>query len=282
MQDISFTAADGYILKGKWAVPVAAHKATVIINPATGVKKEFYLRFAQYLVQNGYRVLLYDYRGIGASAPKTLKGFKATMHQWGTFDMNAALNYVVNEKQGDAVIWIGHSVGAQLMGVLEQPQVIKKVMAINASTGYWNDFPFPYNYMVLSLWMLIGPPLTLMAGYAPMNKLGWGEALPSGVYFEWRKWCLSKAHFKDFLTAHTGSPVFHNFTAPITAVHTADDYIANPVTVRKLLSFYPNSPNKTICIQPKEYGVSKIGHTGIFRKRFENTLWPLLVKEMEG
>jgi predicted alpha/beta hydrolase len=281
MEKISFAAADGYTLKGLWAVPVAAYKGTIIINAATGVKKEFYIRFAQYLVQNGYRVLLYDYRGIGESAPASLKGFKAMMHEWGTKDMNGALNFIVNEKGGNDIIWIGHSVGAQMMGLLEQRHTIKKVIAINASTGYWNYFTFPYNYMVLSLWLFIGPPLTILNGYAPMNKLGWGEPLPSGVYFEWRKWCLSKYHFKDFLLAHIGAATFTDFTSPIAAVHTSDDYIANKKTIPKLLEFYPNSPNKTICIKPADYGVVKIGHTGIFRSRHEKTIWPVLVAMIE-
>jgi predicted alpha/beta hydrolase len=41
MEKISFAAADGYTLKGLWAVPVAAYKGTIIINAATGVKKNF-------------------------------------------------------------------------------------------------------------------------------------------------------------------------------------------------------------------------------------------------
>jgi predicted alpha/beta hydrolase len=168
-----------------------------------------------------------------------------------------------------------------MMGLLEQRHTIKKVIAINASTGYWNYFTFPYNYMVLGLWLFIGPPLTILNGYAPMDKLGWGEPLPKGVYFEWRKWCLGKKHFTDFLQQHIGQTTFTDFTAPITAVHTSDDYIANKKTVPKLLEFYPNAPNKTICITPADYGVTKIGHTGIFRSRHEKTVWPMLVEVIE-
>jgi predicted alpha/beta hydrolase len=282
MQPISFTATDGYILKGLWALPVDTYKGTVIINSATSIKKEFYIRFAQYLVQNGYRVLLYDYRGIGQSAPTSLKGFTAYMHEWGTKDMNGALNFVVNEKEGNNIIWIGHSVGAQMMGLLDQRHKIKKVMAINASIGYWNYFTPPYNIVALFLWNIVGPFITLTHGYAPMHKIGWGEPLPTHVYFEWRKWCMNKHHFKDFLQQQIGLPHFTDFTASITAIHTSDDYIANKKTVAKLLAFYPNSTTKTICINPTECGFKKIGHTAIFRSRHEKNIWPLIVEEMEG
>ncbi len=203
------------------------------------------------------------------------------MHEWGTLDMNAALNYIINEKGINKVIWIGHSVGAQMMGLLQQRHKIEKVIAINSSIGYWNYFKFPYNYMVLSLLLFIGPPLTIINGYAPMRKLGWGEPLPSGVYFEWRKWCLSKYHFRDFLQGHINEPLFKDFVAPIIAVHTSDDFIANDTTVKKLLEFYPQSPNKIICLNPLDYGAGKIGHTGIFRKRFEKSIWPFLINIIE-
>jgi predicted alpha/beta hydrolase len=281
MEKIKFTAQDGYILHGIWLVPVEKFKDTTIINAATGVKKEFYLRFAHYLVQNGYRVLLYDYRGIGASAPANLKSFKANMHEWGTLDMNAALNYVLTEKKAEDVIWIGHSVGAQMMGLLNNRHTIKKVLAINSSTGYWNYFTPPYNLLVIFLWIVVGPALTILHGYAPLQKIGWGQPLPWGVYFEWRKWCLTKKHFTKFLLQQIGATTFTDFIAPITAIYTSDDYIANKTTVAKLLEFYPNSKIKTICIKPNDFCLQKIGHTGIFRKQCEKDLWPMIVNEIE-
>jgi predicted alpha/beta hydrolase len=129
---------------------------------------------------------------------------------------------------------------------------------------------------------LVGPPLTYLKGYAPMKQLGWGEPLPRQVYFEWRSWCLQKTHFRKFLVQHTGSAVFADFTAPITAIHTTDDYIANKKTVPALLDFYPASPHRIICIKPGDHGLQKIGHTGIFRSKHQNTLWPLIIAAMEA
>ena len=55
----------------------------VIINPATSVKCRYYFRFAQYLFDQGFDVITYDYRGIGESKPKSLRGFKASWVIWG-------------------------------------------------------------------------------------------------------------------------------------------------------------------------------------------------------
>lgn len=283
MEQISFTTADGYQLHGLWLVPVATYKGTILFSSATAIKKEYYLPFAQYLVQNGYRVLIYDYRGIGASKPAAgLKNFKATMYEWGSLDMSAAIHFLVEQKQVNELIWMGHSVGAQLMGIVPHQHIIKKVIAINASTGYWGYFPFPYNIGILSLWLSIGPLLTLLYGYAPMDKLGWGQPLPSGVYFQWRKWCLSPHHFKPLLEKLHNSSTFAHFTAPITSIYPSDDYISNDRTVKELLAFFPAAPNNLVRIKPADYGLKKIGHTGLFRRKHENNLWPLVVEAIEG
>jgi predicted alpha/beta hydrolase len=281
MEKVKFKAIDGYELAGIWVTPIEEHQGAIIINAATGVKKEYYLKFAHYLVQNGYQVLLYDYRGIGGSAPADLKGFTATMHEWGTLDMNAALNYVIHEKNADSVIWIGHSIGGQMMGLLEQRHKIKKVIAINCSIGYWRYFTFPYSIMTFLLWNTIGPLLTAIYGYAPMGKMGWGESLPKGVYLEWRKWCLSKKHFTSFLKENYRKATFEDFAQPIIAISSDDDYIANAKTIKHFLAFYPNSPSTITSIDPAQYGIKSIGHTGIFKSKFQHNLWPILIKKID-
>lgn len=49
-------------------------KAAVIIPCAMGVQQKFYARFAQWLAEQGYHVTTFDYRGIGCSAPPSLRG----------------------------------------------------------------------------------------------------------------------------------------------------------------------------------------------------------------
>lgn len=281
MQKISFMAKDGYTLEGFWVVPVGEFKGTIVISSATGVRKEFYTHFAQYLVNQGYRVLGFDYRGIGGSAPRELKNFQATMHDWGLLDMNAALDYVVSEKEAKDIVWIGHSIGGQMPGILHKRDAISKVIALSSSIGYWKYFYFPYNFYVLSLWKIVGPVMLWQKGYAPMKKIGWGEDLPKGVYEEWRQWCMTEQHFKPFLQERLGIDRFTDFKQPITAIHPSDDYIANPKTVKALLDFFPNAEKKTIMINPSSVGAKKIGHMGIFSRRFQNTIWPIILEEIQ-
>tara|TARA_R110001592_G_C13183107_1_gene751157 strand:- start:1610 stop:2455 length:846 start_codon:yes stop_codon:yes gene_type:complete len=278
---IIITAIDGYKLSALYSTPVAENIGTIVLSSATGVKKEFYRHFKEYLVRNGYNVLLYDYRGIGGSAPNDLRGSFAYMHEWGTMDMNAALNYLVEEKGLTNIIWFGHSLGAQLIGFLEKQQHIKKVISLNAAVGYWGLFPFPMNITVCFLWYVIYPVMIKFYGYGAMSKIGWGENLPKNVLGEWREWCLNKDYFKKTLQQKLNTDKFYLFTTPITALYISDDYIANDKTVPPMQQFFPNAPYEIIKIKVKKYTSYKVGHTGIFRKKFENTLWPLLVDIVE-
>jgi predicted alpha/beta hydrolase len=281
MQKITITAADGYRLSALYATPVGDSIGNIILSSATGIKKEFYINFAQFLVQNGYRVLFYDYRGIGESAPDSLKTSASYMHEWGTLDMNAVLDYMVNEKKLTDIIWVGHSVGAQLVGFVEHRQHIKKVIAISAAFGYWGYFPFPVKWLIWGLWFFIGPLMVKVYGYGAMKKIGWGENLPRNMMKEWREWCLSKTYFTCLLKSKLRTDKFYRFTTPITAVYISDDYLANDKTVPLMMGFFPNSPFEILKIQVEKHTALKVGHTGIFRRKFENNLWPLLVGIIE-
>lgn len=281
IQEIFITAADGYRLSALYATPVGKNAGTIVLSSATGIKKEFYINFSKFLTTKGYNVLLYDYRGVGGSAPEDMKASKAYMHEWGTMDMNAVVNYLVHEKRITSIIWVGHSVGAQLIGFLEQQQYVSKVVAINAALGYWRYFPFRMKFLIWFLWYFIGPLMVKVYGYGKMRTIGWGENLPRNILFEWREWCLSKTYFMTCLERKLHTDRFYNFTIPITAIYTSDDFIANDKTVPLMMKFFPNSPQKIVRLDVEEHTRHKVGHTGIFRRKFEKNMWPVLVKAIE-
>lgn len=281
MEEIVIIAEDGYQLSALQSIPVEECCGRIILSSATGIKKEFYINFAQFLVQKGYCVLLYDYRGIGKSAPKDLKKSNSYMHEWGTKDMNAALNYMVNEKGFTDIIWVGHSVGAQLIGFLDNRQHIKKIVSISAALGYWGYFHFPSKWLIWWLWYFLAPLMIKIYGYGAMQKIGWGENLSRNMLMEWREWCLSKTYFMGLLEQKIGMDKFYDFTTPITAIYMSDDYIANDKTVTLMMRFFPNSPQKILKFYVGEHTNEKVGHMGVFRKKFETTLWPLLADVIE-
>lgn len=281
MKKIIITAEDGYQLSALLGQPAGDNAGTVILSSATGVKKEFYINFAKFLTLKKYTVLLYDYRGIGESAPENLKNSTAYMHEWGTKDMNAVLDFMVEEKGLSDIIWLGHSIGAQLTGFITKREHLKKVIAVNAALGYWGYFPFPMKMMVWTLWYIISPVLVKIYGYGTMKKVGWGENLPKNAFLEFRKWCMSKNYYGSYIQERLKKDKFYSFITPITAVYTSDDPIANDKTVPLMMEFFPHAEVDIIKIPVADYTNEKVGHTGLFRKKFEKELWPVLVKVIE-
>jgi predicted alpha/beta hydrolase len=281
MKKVTIEAEDGYPLSALFGQPVTVSSRTIIISAATGVKKEFYLNFARFLIGHGYCVLLYDYRGIGESAPQNLKTSSIYMHEWGTQDMNAVLDYLVDEGY-TAVIWLGHSIGAQLVGLLKNRNHVQKVISINAALGYWGYLSGPMKIVVWLLWYVVGPMMIRLYGYGVMKKIGWGENLPRNALLEWRSWCISKTYYRDFLKNSIQSDRFYNFTIPITAIYTSDDYIANDKTASLMMQFFPNAPCELIKLEVRNFTTLRVGHVGIFRKRFEYVLWPWLLHAIHG
>lgn len=278
MKRVTIIAEDGYKLGAIYMVPQGNCIGTIVIGSATGIRKEFYINFAKYLKSNGYAVLLFDYRGIGDSAPRRLQVLKSEMHEWGTKDMNAVLDFLVYKEHRSDIVWVGHSVGAQLIGFLQEKQHICKVISVNSAFGYWRYFPAPQRWFIWGLWYFIAPLMIKTLGYGAMTKIGWGEDLPPRMLMEWRKWCLNKTYFRSTLWEKIRADKFYDFTIPIIAVYVSDDFIANDKTVPLMLEFFPNAPKQVFRFPVEKFTMEKVGHSGIFRKKFKNSLWPTLLQ----
>lgn len=107
-EQVSLNALDGYVLNGVIYSPTTVTiKAKIILASATGVPQGFYRRFSEYMTQYGYQVLTFDYRGVGASSPKNLKGFEMSYLDWGKLDLAGAIDYFADEQL--PLFVVGHS-----------------------------------------------------------------------------------------------------------------------------------------------------------------------------
>jgi predicted alpha/beta hydrolase len=111
-----------------------------LINAGAGISSRFYSRFASYLAEAGIPTVVYDYRGIGASRPPSLRGFHASVAQWGSHDCAAVLAWMSQRFPGARRVVIGHSVGGFLTGFAPNGQLIDRMVLVGAHTGYWGDY----------------------------------------------------------------------------------------------------------------------------------------------
>ena len=83
---ITLKALDGATLGAHRFGAAGTARASVVIGPAMGVPAAFYHRFAAHLAQSGYAVTTFDYRGIGASLDRALRGHPARLSDWFALD----------------------------------------------------------------------------------------------------------------------------------------------------------------------------------------------------
>jgi predicted alpha/beta hydrolase len=267
---VEFPARDGFRLAGTMYRPATPNRRAVLIQAATGVKQEYYGKFAAYLASRGFGALTFDYRGIGRSRPKSLRGFRARMRDWADKDIAGALDYLARASHGARIIGLGHSFGGQVFGLVPGNERYVAAMAVGSQSGYWGHWS---GWGKVGMWLLthvLLPGVSWTIGYVPARFLAQGEDLPGGVAAEWARWCRHPGYVVGALAAQQA---YARFSAPVRVYAISDDPYAPPRAVEAFLAFYPNAPRKLERVDAATFGGDSIGHFGFFRERFAETLW---------
>jgi predicted alpha/beta hydrolase len=250
-------------------------RAAVLVAGAMGVKQDYYAEFAAWLAQQGFDALTFDYRGIGASRPKdmrhSLRGFDADLFDWAD-DIDRAIEHLAAAAPGVPLVVVGHSLGAQLPGMLRHRDRIAGLVSVAAGSGYWRDNAPSLKRIVLAFWHVIVPLATALCGYFPGARLKKVGDVPRGVMLQWRRWCLNPRYH----VGHEGEALRRQFAAatfPIVALSITDDEMMTERGTRVLIDCYENAPRELQRIAPADVNAHRIGHFGFFRPQFEATLW---------
>ena len=278
---VTFRAADGVTLAGEAFAPPGPARGAVLLSSATGAPKEFYRRYAAHLAIRGFHVLTYDYRGIGCSRPRSLRGFPARMRDWGRLDMTAALDELERRAEGAPLFLLGHSVGGQLAGLIDGVERFRAVVSVASSVGYWRWMKGSYRWYCAALWYGWVPLTTALLGYAPARMVGQGEDLPLGIVREWSRWCRTPGYFGDHFEA-ADLALYDRVRVPWLSLAFTDDPISNERTVPPLLAFYRNARVESRMVAPADLGCRTVGHFGLFLPRNSGPLWDVPVAHFEG
>lgn len=271
VEDLTLPATDGYPLAATSFVPAAPAAAWVIVNSATAVRRTYYARFARFLAEHGFAVVTYDYRGIGGSRPRRLRGFEARMRDWAQRDAAGVMDWVHTRRRG-RVLAVGHSFGGQALGLLPAPERLAGALIVGAQSGYWRHWTGWRGPAVAAFWYAVIPALTGACGYYPGSVLRMGEDMPAGVAREWARWGRRRGYVTD---ADGGAlrPGYARIAFPIRSYSFSDDRLAPPRAVEALLGFYAAARVERRALTPRDLGVRAIGHWGFFRDRFRDPLW---------
>jgi len=256
---------DGYSLSARlWSVPSDSEVAFVaVVNAGAGIVSEYYDRFAAYLAENGIPTLVYDYRGIGHSRPRSLRGFPASVEDWGSKDCSAALDWLLESFPRSKRIVIGHSIGAFVTGFVTNGSLVDQMHVLM-------------------------PILTKVFGYFPGRRLHMLEDLPKGVALEWATrihpefWWRLKRDDGTLDTERVESLLkrFESIRAATIAVRFTDDPFATAKAAERILGLFSNAFATHLVLNPEDAGGQAIGHFGFFRSRFRTTLWPRVLQAL--
>jgi len=280
MQNVTLTASDGAVIAARVFEPAQEALGNVVIGGAMGVRQDYYASFAVWLAQQGWRVVTFDYRGSGASAPASLRGYRADLFDW-TRDYESAVEHA-HARQPDAPLYLlGHSLGAQLPGLLANQHKVSGLLSVAAGSGYWRENAPQLRRMVLYFWYVAVPLATRLFGYFPGRRLKKVGDLPAGVVMQWRKWCLHPG----YSVGAEGEPAraaYARARFPVHAFSIADDELMTLRGTHSLVNLYANAPRTVERILPAQYAVRRIGHFGPFRTEHETRLWPRMAETLRN
>lgn len=277
----TLTLGNGDTIAVQFYEPADTPRATVVVPCAMGVAQRFYSRFAEWLALQGYLAVTFDYRGIGQSAPASLRGFEVDIFGWAQEDCAAVIEHVKARYPAKPLYWVGHSLGGQLLGLIPNRDKIDRVITVATGSGYWLDNSWPTKRVVWWLWFVVVPIAIRVAGYFPGKRLRKVGNLPKGVMAQWRRWCLAR----EYVVGAEGEHVrvaYASVRMPILSLSFTDDEMMSAQGIRSLHALYTSAPIQYREVAPSDIGAAQIGHFGFFRPQFEESLWPIVKEWMDG
>lgn len=275
---------DGYALSADF-YPAQQHLDDqninpILICPATGISKRFYRPFAQWLSQQGFDVLCFDFRGIGDSLHSKLKDSTASIQDWGQLDIPAAIDYLLQLKSAAKITLIGHSAGGQLLGIVPNYDKVERLIGVSSSTGHVKHLKGRTKLMAPVMFKIIFPVSNFIKGYGATEFLGMGQNLPKNVARQWAQFCGRPGYVMNAVNKSIFEDYHAEIQCPITIYWSSDDEIATIENVKDLLRLYPNAATSMHELKPADFQLKQLGHMNMFRTKNQH-LWPTLIQTLQ-
>ncbi|OUR95904.1 hypothetical protein A9Q81_13605 [Gammaproteobacteria bacterium 42_54_T18] len=278
MDKLSLTTQDGQNIGCQYFPcdkPGTPTLATLVIASAIGVPQGFYRRYAEYMSQQGFACLTFDYRGTGDS---TYRGNlnNIAMTDWGTQDLDCVLAKAEqlteqNDGNDNPVLLLGHSIGGQISGFAQNSKNVKAAIFVASSAPYWKRWNgFSKLSMFLTVYLLL-PICSMGRKVFPAKSVGFSSMnFPAVIAKTWAGWMKKKDYLFDESLGYSLEN-YQQLSFPLLSLSFDDDTLAPEININWLLKFFPNCQVERRSIQAKTYGA--LGHMGFFRKKNKDTLW---------
>jgi predicted alpha/beta hydrolase len=268
-RQVQIPARDGYPLAATVFAPAApAAKRAVVIGSAMATPQSYYRHFARALADAGYLAVTFDYRGIGRSGPASLRGFATNVRDWTLLDLDGVIDWLDETHQPARRFVVGHSLGGQVAGMLDNGGRIDGMVTVSSQSGYWRRQGGEQKAAVMLHVHVTLPVVSRALGYFPGKLLGSSVDLPKDAALQWARWCRDP----EYLLGDPALPLerFRDFRAPVLAYSVDDDKWGTRESVDAMMGAYPNLERRHLV--PREHGLTRLGHFGFFRP-WASALW---------
>lgn len=166
------------------------------------------------------------------------------------------------------------------MGFASSAPELDKIILVAAQSGYWKLWSGVGKVKMWFNWHLLFPLLIKLFGYLPSKRIAGMENLPKNVAKQWSGWGRQQEYLlSDIPLAETA---FEKIETNITSISIEGDQFAPHNAVDWMSEKYSAAEVKRIHLLPQDYQTKHIGHFGVFRKKFKDNLWQLLLGELKA
>lgn len=275
---VKVKARDGFQLAGTLYRCADADGAAdvVIFNTGGGLAVQRYRHFLRHLAGQGFVVLGYDYRGVGASRPHRLRGFVAGLEDWAEYDQAGAYDFMHARFRRSRIATVSHSIGCLVACTAPTSRKTSGMVLIGPHTGLWRDYTTAWKWPMALTWHALMPLVARAVGYFPGRRLGLGDDFPLRFARQWAG--RTQPAFRSDpgdprdvrasrLLASAGT-----LHVPALALSFSDDAFASRAGVARFLASVPRVPVTRREINARADARHGIGHFGFFTRRNE-ALW---------
>lgn len=272
-KNIAIVCQDATRLAATLYTPKSRILGAVMIGPATGIKRQFYAAFAEYLCNLGFAVVTYDNRGIAESLNSHPKNSDASLLAWGQKDMPAVLTELKKRFPNVPYFLVGHSAGGQLLGLMHNVLDLSAFCNVGSSSGSLRNMRKRY-LLKAHFFMNVYIPLSnALFGHTKSHWVGMGEPLPKYVAKQWQQWCNGRGYVETAFNKDIHEHWYNDIQMPSKWILATDDDIANLANVKDMLRVFPKTKATIQLLDPKEHNLDEIGHMKFFSRKCQH-LWP--------
>ncbi len=280
-QALEISATDGFPLPAILVEPSTSSKGIILLCPGLGIPKEFYERYVDFLGQQGYTTLVFDYRGINLEDKELANKDSVNLRNWGIKDMVGATNWLHQQYPQQKLYLFGHSIAGQVAGLMENHVLINRYFFFCSTTGHHSVFDASMSAFSWFMFHVHIPITSRIFGYMPPSLTYRGVSIAKGVALEWARWSRKRDYISAFFGKTIEQQYYTDIKKSIDWIYFKDDPIATQKAVGTMMEYYPNATITHHHLTPTEMGLPRIGHSGFFTRKAEK-IWAYPLELIEG